>query len=78
MVEGLIEARVRCVMSTVLDRPLDGVASDAQGSWDSVDWINILLSLEEAFAVELRYLDDWERIDTIAGISEVIARRTAC
>ena len=35
-----------------LDWPIAQARSDETGLWDSLDWINILFGLEEAFGIE--------------------------
>jgi acyl carrier protein len=71
------EATVRAVISTVLGRPMDQAAADEVGMWDSLDWINILFGLEEAFDIEFGDNDAFDQLLDIDGLVAVVERELA-
>jgi GNAT superfamily N-acetyltransferase/acyl carrier protein len=77
MTASSTEARVRQVMSVVFGRSLADAPVDAEGLWDSLEGINLLFSLQEAFAIELSDPVEWESCGTIAGVVAAIERRSA-
>lgn len=75
MTSSEIEAKVRAVLGTVLDRPITEAASSEAGLWDSLDWINILFGLEEAFAIEFGENDGLDNLLDIDGLVAAVERR---
>ena len=77
MTSGAMETRVRQIMAVVFGRRLDGAPADAEGLWDSLEGINLLFALQEAFSVDLSDPDEWAECNTIAGVVATIERRTS-
>ncbi len=69
------ETTVRAVLATVLERPMDEAGGDEVGLWDSLDWINILFALEEAFGIEFGENDGLDDLLDIDGLVAAVERR---
>jgi acyl carrier protein len=69
------EAKVRDVLGTVLDRSMEQAGADTVGLWDSLDWINILFALEEAFGIEFGENDGLDSLADIKGLVNAVERR---
>ena len=58
--DNKIEDRIKCVMSAVFDIPIkeinDESSSDTIVSWDSLNYLNLIIALEEDF--ELEFTDE--------------------
>lgn len=75
MTSSETEARIRAVLATVIDRPIDEARADEAGLWDSLDWINILFGLEEAFGIEFGENDGLDNLLNIDGLVAAVERR---
>jgi ribosomal protein S18 acetylase RimI-like enzyme len=64
-------------MAVVFGRSLDDAPADAEGLWDSLEGINLLFALQEAFGVELSDPEEWQTCGTIAGVVAAIDRHSA-
>ena len=71
------EATVRIVLAAVLDRSMDEALGDEVGLWDSLDWINILFAIEEAFGIEFGENDGLNDFLHINGLTAAVERRLA-
>ena len=74
-----LSERARKVVATVLGVPLDRVGHDTSSAslpeWDSLNHLNIILSLEEEFGVSLSPGETGEMTD-IAGIVRILRMKT--
>jgi acyl carrier protein len=67
---------VRHVVDVVLEARF-GNDAEAHGSWDSLDLINIVFGLEEAFGIEFGENENWGRFATLDGLIDATEERLA-
>lgn len=77
--EGMNE-RVRRILSTLLNLPLDRVPADASREaleeWDSLKHMHLVLALEEEFGVEFDD-DEVSSLATVADLAQAIEKKLA-
>ena len=70
--------RIRQIAADVFGEPVDALGDDtapgALESWDSLAQLNLMLALEDEFAIELSP-DDIERMGSLGAVIELVATR---
>jgi acyl carrier protein len=71
---------LRSIAADLLDRPLDSLAPDSSPenieAWDSVQHLNLVLAIEEHFAVEIEP-EEFEKMNSLGAIAALVEEKLA-